>query len=197
MSLILFHSIGKLALSICSLSFEKQALAKSPWKKRGDLLICHFSWTKDIMTEKTSIRHIFLSLKTSNLVRQWNAFGQAGLLEVWRWRSRCALPKCLYKCLSGASLPRLHRRQLICLILMFQSTFLIMQTGSEAQLDFDSQNELMGLFDLNCVLHLFHLSSQCIVFQTPIGADALKINKNCYLNSYTNFSFWTFSFLSQ
>lgn len=31
--------------------------------------------------------------------------------------------------------------------------------GSHAQLDFDSQNELMELFDLCCVLHLLHLSS--------------------------------------
>lgn len=33
------------------------------------------------------------------------------------------------------------------------------ERASDAQLDFDFQNELMGYFDLSHVLHLFHLSS--------------------------------------
>jgi hypothetical protein len=68
-----------------------------------------------------------------------------------------------------------------------------MQTGSEAQLDFDSPNELMGLFDLNYVLHVSHLSSECIVFQTLVLPGAPEnihnyTSKNCHLKlKYTSF----------
>lgn len=61
----------------------------------------------------------------------------------------------------------------------------------DAQLDFDSQNELMGCFDLGRALHLFHLSSYCMILPTPTIAPFQQKSINIALFSCLTVNDWT------